>query len=84
MFANTFKFVHVVVATLYNRVDMGDELEIRVKNMGDMLLQRIYNRKEDVKSLQRHLLPMSRNSALSGLSYNLFLHIHSWTQTREF
>ena len=52
MFANTFKFVHVVVAILYNRVDMGDELEIRVKNVGDMLLQRISNRKGDVKSLR--------------------------------
>ena len=29
---NVFKFVHVVVATLYKRVDMRDELEIRVKN----------------------------------------------------
>ena len=28
---NVFKFAHVVVATLYNRVDMRDELEIRVK-----------------------------------------------------
>ena len=29
---NVYKFTHVVVATLYNRVHMRDELEIRVKN----------------------------------------------------
>ena len=29
---NAFKFKHVVVATLYNRVHIRDELEIRGKN----------------------------------------------------
>ena len=29
---NVFKFAHVIVAMLYNRVDMRDELEIIVKS----------------------------------------------------
>ena len=32
MFVNAFKFKHVVVATLYNRVHIRDELKIRGKN----------------------------------------------------
>ena len=32
MIVNMFKFVHVEVAMLYNRVDMWDELDIWVKN----------------------------------------------------
>ena len=32
MFANALKLVHVVVATLYNRVGVRDEVEILVKN----------------------------------------------------
>ena len=33
MFASTFKYVHVITITLYNRsrVDLRDDLEIRVK-----------------------------------------------------
>ena len=30
---NVFKFSHLVVAMLFNRVDMRDELEIRVKSV---------------------------------------------------
>ena len=90
MFVNVFKFVHVVFATLYNRVDMRDELESKVTprflvvGVGEMLLPWISIGKEDTKSLRGHLLPMSKNSVLSGFSFNLFLYIQSWTETREF
>ena len=54
MFANAFKFAQMVVATLYNRVDMRHELEIdlEVFGVGEMLLPNIYIGKEDVKSFR--------------------------------
>ena len=42
MFANMFKFTCVVVATLYNRVDVREKLEIGVKKdthiYGDLIV----------------------------------------------
>ena len=50
MFANAFKFAQMVVATLYNRVDMRHDLE--VVGVGEILLPSISIGKEDVKSLR--------------------------------
>ena len=70
---NVFKFAHVVVATLYNRVDMRDELEIRVKRDA----QDIY-REDGCKVFAMTLIAYEQfNQVLSGFSSNLFLYIQS-------
>ena len=60
MFVNTSIFTHVVVATLYNRVDIWMNLKSESKMMprlqavgvGERLLTRIYIGKEDVMSMR--------------------------------
>ena len=52
--------------------------------VGEMLLPRISMGKLSRKSLWWRLIPMSKNSVLSGFNFNLFLYIQSLTETSEF
>ena len=60
MFANAFKFAHMIVTTFYNGVDLRDKLKSESKmtprflavGVGEMLLPRISMGKEELKLLR--------------------------------
>ena len=77
---NVFNFAHVVVATLYNRVDMRDEFEIRVKSdtsisggwCGQDVIDKAIYREGGCKVFAMTLIAYEQEFYLSGFSFNLF------------